>query len=341
MEYNQSLLELARNVGLKPKLASTSGLHGKEYHCECPSCGGTDRFILQPDRIMKKSIGRYKCRVCEIWGDSSQFGKTFVGIEHTFLNKPDNPHYKPISKILDKPSVEWRHKLGGVLKLAADRIHKHPKIIKYLSKRGINTSLIKKFNLGYIDNPNSKYGDQRIALRGTSEKKMTSGEVWLPRGIAIPIYSTADGLLVSLKVRKDDWSAGDCMGKYFVISGSVGGGVVVGNTSLSVMVVVESELDAYALYGVVSDVAFIFVTGSSANTKGLHGEYARLASCCTTLLICHDNDSAGLRMFERWKSIHKHAVACPVPIGKDIGEAIQSGLKIREWFTSLSLFRYG
>ena len=50
-----TLLELTRQAGLNPKwVASTAG---DEYHSACPSCGGTDRFYIQPNKQMAKCLG--------------------------------------------------------------------------------------------------------------------------------------------------------------------------------------------------------------------------------------------------------------------------------------------
>ena len=36
-------------------------------------------------------------------------------------------------------------------------------------------------------------------------------------------------------------------------------------------------------------------------------------------------------MLEKWKKFYPHAFGYPTPIGKDIGEAIEKGLDIRNW----------
>ena len=49
------------------------------------------------------------------------------------------------------------------------------------------------------------------------------------------------------------------------------------------------------------------------------------------VLICHDNDEVGEEVLQKWQSLYPHARAYSTPIGKDIGEAIQHGLKLRQW----------
>ncbi len=52
--HSMNLLDLASLAGLNPKkVASTKG---GEYHSACPSCGGRDRFILQPEKVMEIAL---------------------------------------------------------------------------------------------------------------------------------------------------------------------------------------------------------------------------------------------------------------------------------------------
>jgi hypothetical protein len=56
-----------------------------------------------------------------------------------------------------------------------------------------------------------------------------------------------------------------------------------------------------------------------------------LAKKSSNLLICHDNDEAGEKMLDKWRTLYPHAKAHPTPIGKDIGEIIQTRFILREW----------
>ena len=97
------------------------------------------------------------------------------------------------------------------------------------------------------------------------------------------------------------------------------------------MVVVESELDAYAVDLAVHDLVCTIAVGS--NIKNPDNVTDRLAKNIKLLLICHDNDLAGAKMLMKWKNLYPHAIGYPTPIGKDIGEAIQNGFNIREWLS--------
>src|ERR1700682_3772091 len=52
------------------------------------------------------------------------------------------------------------------------------------------------------------------------------------------------------------------------------------------------------------------------------------AQLARNLLICHDNDAAGEKMFAKWKRLYPDAVKYPTPVGKDIGEAIEMGFDV-------------
>jgi hypothetical protein len=116
--------------------------------------------------------------------------------------------------------------------------------------------------------------------------------------------------------------------KYIALSGSMNGLNIIGNTINPVMVVVESELDAYAVDFACGDFAFAVAVGS--NTKNPDNVTDYLAQK-KHLLICRDNDDAGKTMFYKWHKLYMHASDYPTPIGKDIGEAIQQDLDIRKW----------
>jgi len=98
---------------------------------------------------------------------------------------------------------------------------------------------------------------------------------------------------------------------------------------MTIMVVVESELDAYAIDYVAHDFVCAIAVGS--NIKNPDNLTDRLAKNAKSLLICHDNDEAGQKMLIKWQRLYSHAIGYPTPLGKDIGEAVKQGFNIREW----------
>lgn len=73
-----TLINLAQERGLNPKFAAYT--QGGEYHSPCPSCGGRDRFVMQPNKQMKNCVGSYFCRQCTTKGDSIQFCIDHLGL---------------------------------------------------------------------------------------------------------------------------------------------------------------------------------------------------------------------------------------------------------------------
>ena len=338
------LLDLAKEMGLEPKKVASTG--GGEYHCSCPSCGGRDRFFIQPNYKMKNCIGRYACRQCDIKGDTIQFCREILGleweqaIEKSHARVPQMPTVlrfeKPTSRQIKPPPIKWQEKAKVFIDWASKEIEKRPDILDWLEKRGISRNAVKDYQIGYTQNPKSKYGEFRRPFSefGLQEEFRQDGrlkEIWIPKGIVIPTIEPS-GAVVRLKIRRDNWKPTDKFSKYVVVSGSMQGMNLVGDRGKRVMVVVESELDAYSLHHKVKDFAFAVAVGS--NNKNPDNFTDHLAKIKHFLLICHDNDEGGVTMLEKWRGLYPHAKAHPSSTGKDIGEAVNKGVDLREWLLS-------
>ena len=108
---------------------------------------------------------------------------------------------------------------------------------------------------------------------------------------------------------------------------------ILGSSKHNTMIVVESELDAFATNFVTHDFACVVAVGSNIKNPDNVTDY--IAKKVKHVLICHDNDEAGRKMLTKWQRLYSHEQPYPTPIGKDIGEAIQQGLNIREWLQSI------
>jgi hypothetical protein len=94
---------------------------------------------------------------------------------------------------------------------------------------------------------------------------------------------------VRLKAAEYNWHEGDKLPKYEAISGSMNGlSIISTSKQAKTVVVVESELDAYAVDFVAHDFACTIAVGS--NIKNPDNVTDRLARKAQHLLICHDND---------------------------------------------------
>lgn len=338
------LLDLAKEMGLKPKKVASTG--GGEYHCSCPNCGGRDRFFIQPNYKMKNCIGRYACRQCGIKGDTIQFCREILGleweqaIEKSYARVPQMltalRFKKPMSRQIKPPPIKWQEKARAFTDWASKEIEKKPDILDWLEQRGISREAVKDYQIGYTQNSKSKYGEFRCSPPefGLQEELHQDGqpkEIWIPKGIVMPTIEPS-GAVVRLKIRCDNWKPTDKISKYVVVSGSMPGMNLVGDRESRAMIVVESELDAYSLHYRVKDFAFAVAVGGNNKNPDNFTDY--LAKVKPFLLICHDNDEGGAVMLKRWKELYPHAKAYPTKLGKDIGEAIQQGENIRDWILS-------
>jgi DNA primase len=331
------LLELAKQRGLNPKrVASTAG---GEYHSECPNCGGTDRFYMHPNKQMARCIGYYRCRQCETHGDSIQFARDFLdySYEEALIAVGGTPTARRNITTVDRnrvsvapslkiPPLQWLEKAYCFVSDAHALLLKQPKSLAELEKRGIPLEAVHNYKLGL------SLTDRRLErnLWGLDTQVKENGEpaaLWIPRGIIIPTLEPS-GMVVRLKVRRSDWHATDSLPKYAAVSGSMNGLTIVG-THKKVVIVVESELDAYAAHHAVGDFASVIACGGCLKNVDVAADLRAKSALC--LMICHDNDEAGTKMLQKWQRLYPNAVGYPTPIGKDIGEAVQRGLNLREW----------
>ncbi len=337
-----NLIELAQQAGLNPKwVASTAG---GEYHSSCPRCGGKDRFYVQPNRQMSNCIGFYSCRQCGSTGDAIEFARQFLNytfqeavqtLNATISERPPSQLiYKSCTTrpvTLKQPCTQWVEKATNFTNQAHKNLLDRDDVLAYLSKRGLPLDAILRYKIGWItDNkffPRTSWGLDQLSQNSKSH-------LWLPRGLLIPSIESS-GQVMRLKIRRYDWKDGDELPKYIAISGSMNGLTIVGSSKQLIVVVVESELDAYAINHAVGD--FVCTVGVGSNIKNPDNVTDRLAINAKLLLICHDNDHAGKKMLDKWCKLYPHAEGSPTPIGKDIGEAIEQGLDIRQWISKYQL----
>ncbi len=338
-----TILELAQQTGIHPKWVA--GTAGGEYHSSCPSCGGTDRFFMQPHRQMKNCVGSYGCRRCEIHGDTIEFARQFLNCSFqeavlaadAILPKEvglclfkKSQAFKPIT--LQVPSLAWSTRAQEFVNNAYENLLQRNDLLDDLASRGLLLDAVQQYKIGWSD---QDFFESRT-LWGLPEETKDGKKriVWIPRGIVIPFIESSSRVL-RLKVRRTDWKRGEKLPKYVAISGSMNGLSIIGSLKCNTVIVVESELDAYALNYAVGDLACAVAVGS--NIKNPDNITDSLAKNAPNLLICHDNDEAGKAMLKKWQKLYSHAKPCPTlqAQGKDIGEAIEHGLDVREWLLKI------
>ena len=328
-----TLVELANQAGIKPRWVA--GTQGGEYHSACPVCGGKDRFYIQPKRQMRKCFGSYRCRQCGIYGDAIQFAIDILGmnfVEATQCLGVALDTKLPVQKIvnncvLQPPPAQWLLQSKDLVFHAHTALLRKANMLAYLERRGLPLPAVERYKLGLIDKDlwlvRSSWGlEERVYDSG---KKI---DLWIPQGLLIPSIE-GNGNVVRLKVRRLDWHEEDTLPKYVAVSGSMNGLSIVGSRKSNAIVVVESELDALAVDHAVHDIATTISIGSNLKNPDILSDH--LAQAARRLLICHDNDSAGEKMFRKWKDLYHHATRYATPVGKDIGEAVELGLSLRDW----------
>lgn len=324
-----NLLELAKEIGLEPRrVASTNG---GEYASACPSCGGTKHFRIWPNQQAKNCIGTYWCRECEKRGDTIQFCRDFFGLEWKaaiekaqasvpstpFLLRPEKKSFVPPSIV--PPNEQWINRAESFVNWAHKQVWNYPDKIRYLGDRGISQEAITCYRIGYCD--------QELRCHPSEFGVDKEEELFFRKGIVIPSIEPS-GKVMRVKIRVDGWFHGAKFSKYQALPGSMNGLNIIGDVRKPTMIVVESELDAYALHHACEDLIFAVAVGSNTKNPDNYVDYlARRRS----VLICYDNDDGGEKMLKKWAPLYKHAKAFPTPIGKDVGEAIQKGLNIRNW----------
>jgi len=101
------------------------------------------------------------------------------------------------------------------------------------------------------------------------------------------------------------------------------------------MLVIESEFDALAVYHAAGDFVIAVAVGSSTkNPDNVTDFLAKQKDI--TLLVCPDNDEGGAKLLAKWQKLYSHAKPYPVPVEKDIGEAIKKGFDIRTWLAKFN-----
>lgn len=337
-----TILDMVTQRGIRPKWVA--GTAGGEYHSECPECGGIDRFYIQPHKQMKNCKGYFCCRKCGTSGDAIEFARKFLNFtfqqaiqeigavipdSHSFLQAlTRSSAFKPA--VLRKPKMQWLSQATEFVNESHRQLLNNHEILNYLYNRGIPLNSIIKYKLGWSDSDQfferSTWGlSEEYNRRGNLKK------LFIPRGIVIPSIDKS-GEVIRLKIRRSSWTINDKLPKYMIIPGGMNGLSVLEGSKDSV-IVVESELDAYLLHAISSDFATIVSVGG--NIKTPDNVVDRLAKSTHKLLINYDNDSGGEAMLAKWKKLYSHAIPCPTPMGKDIGEAFAQGFDVKSWLMEI------
>jgi hypothetical protein len=217
-----NLIELARSriPGLRKE--ATTG--GGEWHGACPSCGGTDRFVVN-GAGGKDGRGLFWCRTCEASGDAIDLVKlldgcdTAIAFQALGIGSSDwrpgfgTPALATPQEPVEPPPAEWRARAADWL-TACEATLWSPlgaKALAYLHGRGLTDETIRVGRLGYSPEDThalrSEWGLDDTSTNGSfAVTKLT-----IPRGIVLPYI--VDGEPWRLEVRRPVTAIDVCCAK--------------------------------------------------------------------------------------------------------------------------------
>ena len=338
-----NVLDLYQHDGHQAKREAST--EGGTWGGPCPSCGGEDRFRIQPNFSGndRHEGGRWICNQCyPKWSDAPGYLMTFnkmtypdacrdLGIEpkgrHELQASASRPTWKP--REAAPPTSVWQEKAAEFVARTEKNLwlEAGAEARAHLEGRGLSRNFIKWARLGW--NPEEKFDAYaKWGLPPEHNEKGNPKKVWLPAGVVIPVFG-GDGQVLRVKIRR---SEPDVAPKYIAITGGAATSfMVLGDARATV--VVEAELDALLLYQEAGDLATMMATGS-AQYKPDAEVFGRLKAA-PVLLVALDAEKSGYAAWKWWRDNLPNARFCPVPVGKDPTEAHQQRADLRAWVGGL------
>lgn len=317
--------------------------------------------------------GTWSCpRHCQTGGDIISFlqefdGMSFVqacaelGIETAGAPRAARPLRRPHAAatsfsptVYAAPAKAWREHATKMATEAHAALLREPSAMRWLADRGLPLAAVETYRLGWLAGEDKQTGTKLFRARaafGLPPKfDQAAGReirvLCIPRGIAIPAWS-ADGQCLRLRIRrpnKDIDKSNPRDPKYRLVpqpepiySAPLVLPPVGIAPELATWVVVEAELDAYAVHhacgGRVGVVAVL--------TVSVHPDavaHAVLAPSAR-ILVALDFDAPRedgkpiptAKAWPWWEATYPQARLWPVPQGKDPGDAFAQGVDLWTW----------
>lgn len=230
------------------------------------------------------------------------------------------------------PEELWRRQGGEEVAKAHEVLLENKERLKWLAGRGLDLEAVKRFNLGWIEEP-KYHGLKRWGLPIEKNGKGNERKVWIPKGYLIPQWNL-DGQLTMLQVRMEELLPNSKMRYYPVKGSTVTPMIIPPSPSLSpertAWVIVESRLDALLIARYVGDLVGVMAQGNNTANPCPEAMPLLIASPC--ILNALDFDEAGKESFKKWAKRFKTARRWPVPEEKDPGEYVKDSKgDIRVW----------
>ncbi len=330
----RSRVDLLTLIGRDTRLRRVSSTGGGEYAGPCPSCGGRDRFRVQPER------GMWWCRQCspdERWQDAIEYVRRRDGVGFQEACATLGGDASPTtwntatsagSLHMPPPRAPSRDFIGAAIQVLLEgiRVFKeeaHEAPHAYLaSERGLTPDTILESHLGIVPAKGQPHG------------------LWVPAGILIPWFSP-DMRLQQVKVRLMDSSDQ----KYTSLAWadkerrrSDGGHPLMYGGNLfqdrDVLVLVEGEFDCMLLRQEAGDLVDVATFGSASKPIGETWEFLAPYS---RILVAYDNDEEGEKGAARLLSESDRFCQLRVPEGNDVTEFWKADGDLRQWIAAAGL----
>ncbi len=287
------------------------------YHPDGEDDGGSLR--VTPD------TGTWFCFGCEKRGDAVDwlqfqrgltFGEACRELEGSGFGAGNGTGMRPKTKPV-KPAVPPGSKWQQAAEEVAERARKclwsnvGTGARRYLSNRGLRDETLQMWEVGY--NPSKYY------VPAISSEEPPS----VVKGIVIP--NRVQGELWGVKIRQPQGSDP----KYLSLDGGTAWLWGVSNLTQPLAVLTEGEFDAMLTWQEGGD--FVGVATTTGGAKFWRKEWGIYLLIAQHVLVVYDTDKSGQEgaTMVLGQSHRMHRVR--VPVGKDVTEAWQQGVNLRDW----------
>jgi len=344
---------LLNNEKFKDTITRPAG--ADQLNMPCPNCikgcmTGTDRFIIF------LNSEKFWCRKCNCKGNLVDFLVNFEGkSKHEALKivygenrKPGsskgklingmNKHFLPEKSQLEPyegvyyaaPTNKFNDKAQILIAECNHRLNSDEKILEWLLlERGINKATANKFKLGF--NPIDIYFD-KSEWGVEPDKDLKTGNVIstkliVPAGIIIPSF--INYYCERLRIRR--FSPTKEQSRYHIVkSSSLQPMEIQGTIPENIMIIVESDLDAYLINSVNPEISILSL--GSCNTQPSYFQFNYYLPKFKQILISLDNDEAGAKWSKVWlRQFPNNSKRLPPIFAKDLCEMWKKNIDLSEW----------
>lgn len=345
------------SVSLRQVITNDLGEPQAHGRWSCPfHDGDRPNFGIEPNGQ------RARCWVCGWRADVIDFvsGRQGVGKgEAARLLAPDvagpprqtskPPAARPLPRdVAPKPNAyrdaAWQNAAAEVIGQAESRLwnQEGARALEWLLGRGLATSTIRRFRLGFIPEP---FYTAPIEVLGQSDNGKPRG-IACPRGITIPWLAPGSAYddtaqWVGCNVRRlapDFTDPSDDFGKYRALTGSTRGFLypfpdVEPSQEGMPAVLTEGEFDALIGW---QQAGWLAVFGTIGGSKqGPHASALGALSRCSVWLVAADHDQAGAETFWGWRDQEPDKVRrALLAHGKDLNGFHLAGGDVAAWLRS-------